>query len=356
MKPEKIVVTKETNPRALHKQMQALRQKGEDITLREYLPKVFKEEISPEQYYAKLGVNLKDMTVEKLLATDNASRWLFPEIFRDAIRKGLAYAPFYSKLVTGEETIANTGIVMPSFNVSEADLRDVNEGADITTGTMSWGSKNVTIKKRARGLMQTYESIMFTPIKLASIYFEDLGIQLGSELDSDLVNILINGDQADGSEAAVLMGATAAGTLTYADIVRAWVRQNRMNRPSRAMLTNEDTAVTILNMSAFQMPVKAMGAPLVELNLQSALPANQDLFIHSDVPDSQVIMIDTTKAVTQLTAMKLLIESERIMEKQLNGQYASIITGFANVFADARIILDYSTTIVANPGPTPMFG
>jgi len=347
---------KEFGPKALHFQMQSIRQKGKDITLREYLPKVFGEDITPEQYYAKLGINLSEMSVEKLLTQDNDTRWLFPEIFRDAIRRGLAYAPFYSKLVIGDETIANTGITMPWYNPSEAAMRAVNEAGDITTGTMTWDSKQVTIKKRARGLMQTYESIMFTPIRLASIYFEDLGIQLGAELDSDLVDIAINGDQADGSEAAVLMGVTTPNTLTYADIVRCWVRQNRMNRPSQVMLTNEETAVTILNMAAFQMPVKALGTPLVNLNLQSALPASQDVYIHSDVPDSQIILIDVTKAFVQLTAMRLLIESERIVNKQLNGQYVSLITGFANIFGNARIILDYSTNIIANPGPVPMYG
>ncbi len=351
-----IKITKENGPKAVHFEMQALRSQGKDVTLKDYLPKKFGEEVTPEQYYGKMGINLAEMTVEKLLTMDGDARWLFPEIFRDAIRKGLAYAPFYSKLVVGDETIANTGITMPWYNASEAAMKQVNEGADITTGSMTWDSKQVTIKKRARGLMQSYESIMFTPIKLASIYFEDLGIQLGAELDSDLVSIAINGDQADGSEAAIVMGVTTPATLAYSDIVRSWVRQNRMNRPSRAMLTNEETAVTILNMAAFQLPVKSLGSPLVELNLQSALPANQDLFVHSDVPDSQIIMIDTTKAFVQLTAMKLLIESERLVNKQLNGQYASIITGFANIFADARIILDYSTDIAVNPGPTPLFG
>lgn len=346
----------EKTPKALHFEMQAMRSKGKDITLKEYLPKVFKEEISPEQYYRKLGINLAEMTVEKLVTQDNDTRWLFPEIFRDAIRRGLQYAPFYSKLIIGEETIANTGLTMPYFNPAEAEMRDTNEGADITTGTLTWSEKQVTIKKKARGLMQTYESIMFTPIKLASIYFEDLGIQLGADMDADLVDILINGDQADGSQAAILMGVTTPNTLTYSDIVRAWVRQNRMNRPSMAMLTNEETAVEILNMAAFQMPVRGLGAPLVELQLQSALPSSQALFVHSDVPDDQIILIDTTKAVIQLTAMKLLVESERIVNKQLNGQYVSIITGFANVFSDARIILDSDININANPGPTPAFG
>jgi hypothetical protein len=197
---------------------------------------------------------------------------------------------------------------------------------------------------------------MFTPIRLASIYFEDLGIQLGADLDAELIDVLINGDQADGSEAAVMMGVATVGTLQYSDIVRTWVRQNRMNRPSVAMLTNEETAVEILNMAAFQMPVRGLGSPMVELQLQSALPTSQALFVHSDVPDNQIIFIDTTKAVIQLTAMRLLVESERIVNKQLNGQYVSIITGFANVFADARLILDSSEHLDDHLGPTPAFG
>jgi hypothetical protein len=268
----------------------------------------------------------------------------------------LAYAPFYSKVITGEERIANTGLTMPYFNQSEATLAATNEGATITEGTMTWGSKQVTISKRARGLKQTYESIMFCPIRLASIYFEDLGILLGATLDSDLITILVSGDQSDGSEAATVMGVTTPNTLTYKDITRVWVRMNRINRPVGTMITNEDDAVDILNMSAFQMPVRALGSPLTSLNLQSPLPMQQNLFVHSSVTDKQIIFVDVSKAVVQLTAMPLLIESEVIVSSQWRGQYASIITGFANIFSDARVILDYSKNITAYPGPTVSLG
>lgn len=347
---------KEFTPKALHFQMQEMRQVGKEVTLKDYLPRVFGEDISPEKYYAQLGVNLAEMSVQKLLATDEDTRWLFPEILRDAIKKGMMHAPFYSQLITGEETIQNTGMTMPWFNPSAAALRDTNEGADITTGTMSWDSKQVTINKKARGLMQTYESIMFTPVSLAAIYFEDLGVQLGADLDSEALDVLINGDQDDGSEAAVIMGIKSTGNLEYSDIVRSWVRQNRMHRPSQIMIMNEAMAVEVLNMAAFQIPVRNNGSPLVELDLQSALPSSQKVLVHSDVPDGQIILLDPTKAMIQLTAMKLLIESETVVNKQLIGKYVSLITGFANIFADARIILDVSKDIASHPGPTPQFG
>jgi hypothetical protein len=350
------VVGKEFTARGIHFEMQKIRREGKDVSLAEYLPVYFEKAYTPSEFYADIDVDLSQMTVNKMIVTDNDSRWLFPEIFRDAIRKGLEYSPFYSKVVVGNESIENTGLTMPYFNQSGASLLDTNEGATISEGVMTWDSKQVTISKRARGLKQTYESIMFCPINLARIYFEDLGILLGAQLDSDLIDILINGDQADGSEAAILMGATTPATLSYLDIVRVWVRGNRINRPFDTMITNEEDAVDILNMSAFQMPVRGLGSPLTNLNLQSPLPSEQNLFVHSDVPSSQIIFVDTSKAVVQLTAMPLLLETEVIVSSQWRGEYASIITGFANIFSDARLILDYSTNITANAGPSVPLG
>jgi hypothetical protein len=125
------------------------------------------------------------------------------------------------------------------------------------------------------------------------------------------------------------------------------------------MLASEADAITILNMQQFlrntPMPSGPQGnaaAPSgTTLRINTPLPADQDVYVHSSVPAQKIILIDTSRAFVQLTGMPLLIESERIVNKQITGEYASIITGFANVFKDARLILDYATTLVTNPGP-----
>lgn len=346
-----------------HKEMQALRQKGEDITLKQYLQGVYGDNMSPEQFYQDIGVDLKSMTVEKLLSSNDLTRWLFPEIFRDAIRLGLTYTPFYSRLVTSEERIDSTGVTMPTIIYPGDDpltMRITGEGATITEGELQWGEKQVSIKKRARGLRQTYESVMFTPINLASIYFENVGTRLGGDLDKDLVNVAISGDQSDGSQAAPVIGAATAATLLYTDIARAWVRFKRINRSSAAMLMNEADAITVLNMTQFQRNTFPGATPLgtgfapsgTTLNVNTPLPSEQDVYVHSSVPASKIVLVDTSRAFVQLTAMPLLVESDRLVQRQITGQYASIITGFANIFKDARLVLDYSTNLGTNPGPT----
>lgn len=352
-------VNPDFNTAAFHSEMQRLRQSGRDVSLKGYLSESYGEDMTPQRFYRDLGIDMTGMTVEKMLNTSELNKWLFPEIFRDAIRRGLEYTPFYGSLVAGEETIAGTGITMPAMDFSNVDrnevrLRDTNEGATITEGQIiAWSEKQVTIRKKARGLKQTYESIMFTPIDLAAIYFEELGTQLGSDLDAELVNIALNGDQADGSASSPVIGVTTAGTLTYNDLSRAWIRFRKIGRTSSVMLMGEAEALTILALPEFQR-TQAAGATTpsgVTLNIANPLPTTQDILIHDSIPAGKIILVDRARAFIQLTAMPLLVESEKIVSRQVNGEYVSIITGFANVFTDGRLVLDVNSSLAANPGP-----
>lgn len=346
------------NMEHFHKEMQRIRKSQRDLTLKEFLADSWGEDYGPAQFYRDLDIDLQNMTVEKMLNTSDLSRWLFPEVFRDAIRQGLEYTPFFRNLITGEERIESTGLTMPKLTTPPAGdvrLRDTKEGATITEGLISWGEKQVTVSKKARGLLQTYESIMFTPIDLARVYFEELGSRFGADLDRDLITVALDGDQADGSEAAPVIGAATAGTLLYTDIARAWIRFKRINRNSAAMITNEADAITILNMSQFERknPSPGQTPSGVTLNVNTPLPSDQDLYVHSAMPAQQILFVDPRRAFVQLTAMPLLVESEQIVSRQLRGEYVSIITGFANVFKDGRLLLDYGTNLVTNPGPVP---
>lgn len=359
-----VAVNNDFNTEAFHKEMQRLRSKGKDVTLKSYLADSFGADMSPEQFYQAVGIDMTGMTVEKMLNTSELNKWLFPELFRDAIRRGLQYTPFYGTLVAAEETIAGTGITMPAIDFTSVDpnevrLRDTNEGATITEGQIiAWSEKQVTIKKKARGLKQTYESLMFTPIDLAAIYFEELGTQLGADLDAELVNVALNGDQADGTAAAPVIGVTTSGTLTYQDLARAWIRFRKIGRNSTVMLMSENEALTILALPEYQRTVfpgaqvpQQQGFSPPTLNIANPLPTSQDILIHDSMADGKIILIDVARAFIQLTAMPLLIESDKVVSRQIQGEYVSIITGFANVFTDGRLVIDVNSSLATNPGP-----
>lgn len=353
-----VKVGREFNMKAFFNEMQSLRRKGEDVTFKQYLSDLFGLDTTPQKFYSEVGINLSEMNVEKMINTSDLSRWLLPEIFRDAIRLGLQYTPFYSRLITSDENINGTGVTMPKLELIPEDelaLRDTNQGASITEAEfVIWAEKQVSVKKKARGLVMTYESIMFTPINLATIYFQELGARLGATLDRDLINIAINGDQVNGSEASPVIGAATANTLLYTDIARAWIRFKRIGRNSVVMLTSEADAITIMNMPQFERKNPSPGATPsgVTVNVNTPLPTSQDIYVHDAIPTGKIILIDPAFAFVKLTAMPLLIEGDKVIRRQLNEEFVSMITGFANVFNDGRLILDYTTNLTTNPGPT----
>ncbi len=365
-----LAVNSDFNMKAFHEAMQKERGDRRNTSLKSFLADTWGDDMTPDRFYATLGLDVRGMTVEKMLNTSDLTRYLFPEVFRDAIIRGLEYTPFYSKLVTGEESIDSTGVTMPFMDWRTTPLgttdrgvyqmRDVHEGATIPeTELVVYSEKQVTIKKQARGLKQSYESIMFTPINLATVYFTELGVVLGADLDRQLINILINGDQSDNSQSAFVIGATTANTLTFTDIARAWIRFKRINRTSTVMLASEADAIMVMMMEQFlrkyypgSQPVGFPTAPSgVTINVNTPLPNSQDIYVHDAIPTGKLIMVDVTKAAVQLTAMPLLLETDKIISRQLNETFVSIITGFANIFRDGRLILDYTTNLSTNPGP-----
>lgn len=355
-----VQVGPELDLKYVHHEMQKVRKNDKrDLTLKQFLAETWGDGMTPNVFYQQLGLDLTRTTIDKVFNTSELNRYLLPEIFRDAIRRGLEYTPFFGQLIAAEENIDGTGVTMPMLDLTAVDqneirLRDVNEGATITEGELVvWAEKTVQIKKKGRGIKQTYESIAFTPIDLAAIYFEELGTRLGADLDAEFINIALNGDQPANAQSAPVMGAATANTLLYTDIARVWIRFKRIGRSSVAMVMSEADALTVLNMPQFENKNPANGTSTsgVTLNINSPLPTSQDIYVHGSMPTGKILFVDKARGFVQLTALPLLIETDKVISRQLQEEFVSIMTGFANIFRDGRIVLDYTTNLVTNPGP-----
>jgi hypothetical protein len=65
-------------------------------------------------------------------------------------------------------------------------------------------------------------------------------------------------------------------------------------------------------------------------------------------------VIDSQSALIKLNAKPLMVESERIVSNQTEATYASLTTGFANIFRDGRVIMDQSLDFASNGFPAFM--
>ncbi len=353
----------DATPEVVSKALRSLRERGYNVTFKEFLAGQF-DGMTPEKFYYdnKIDGDMHSMTMKQMLTTTGHGRYILPEIWRDNIQKGLEYEGLSVNLVARNENIAQSTILMPSVDFTKTDYREfemhvVNEGAEIPIGyAEAEAERTVRIFKRGRGLVQTYEAARELPVGLAALYFQNVGKMLTVQLDNAIMDVLLNGDQANGSLSVPVMGVESTSNgITYNDIVRAWVRQSRLHQTSRVMLANEATAMTILAMDAFQRTLPANGAvnnPTgTVVNIRTPLPTSQDIYINEKIPDGKVLFVNPSRAIVQLTNQPLMIESDKDISKQINRSYASIITGFANIDHEARLLLDGTTTYAAAPGP-----
>ena len=115
------------------------------------------------------------------------------------------------------------------------------------------------------------------------------------------------------------------------------------------MIANETMAGQILALKEFKE--KFQGTTEKTLAVNGTLPSQAKLFVSTKVPDNQIIFVDPQYAFVQLTAMPLMVEGEKLVQKQIESAYASITTGFANIFREGRVILDVSIPFNGNGFP-----
>ncbi len=311
---------------------------------------------STQSFYDALGVNPSHQSMESLSNMSDFNegyRWLLPEIVRDAVRLGLRRAPNYPSWIAAEENVTNNRVVLPHVNMSAATPEFVNETETIPVGSVSFGEKDVRIRKIGTGLKISDEVQAQVSLNILSLYLQDAGVKLGLGLDTMAVDVLLNGETTDGAYSAPLVGCNAVGPVQYIDLLRAWIRMGRLGRLPSGMLSNEDAALGILQLDEFK------GANYnntkQNINLKTPIPQSQDYMIHGAfMSGNRVGLIDKTAALLKLNATALKVESERIAERQLNGTYVTISTGFAKLFRDAFLVIDGTQTIGAAPFPSWM--
>lgn len=295
--------------------------------------------VSQDAFFEKLGINSKIDTMQNIFTMPQQNiRWIVPEIIRAAITTGMRKAPFYPNIIASDQSINGLQVTMPMVNMSDAAPAKVNEAETIPLGDVSFGQKSVSLFKIGKGFKLTDEVKNYVSIDVLGIYLRDFGIQLGYAMDTLAMDVLMNGNKADGSESAPVIGVyETTNGITYKDLLHIWVRAARMGRNFTTMIGGEDQAIEMLNLPEFKE--RHSGTTEATLNIKSPVPNKADFYIHPGTPDQQLLMIDTSAALIKLTAKQLMLESERIVSNQTEAVYASLTTGFSKMYQDAVLLL-----------------
>lgn len=271
--------------------------------------------------------------VEKFFQTSSSAA-LFPEYVSRAIKLGMEYAdalPDITATVTKIDGMDYRSIVSDPDDDTKS-LKVVSEGAFLPQTTIKTQENLVKLLKRGRMLVSTYEALRFQRLDLFTVTLKQIGAYIARTQLADAVNVLVKGD--GNSNGAKVINASASGTLKYTDLVRLWTELtpyelNTLLVPTAlmekilAMPEMQDSQAT-LDFHGTGRMITPMGAKL----------------IHVPTLDSdKIVGIDKTCALEMVQAGDVLVDYDKLIDRQLERATVSVISGFAKLFNDASVVL-----------------
>ena len=272
--------------------------------------------------------------VEKFFRTAD-SAVLFPEYIARSVRQGLEEGdilPHITAAVTRFDGMDYRSIASEAGG-EEKELRTVEEGASIPATTIKVQANLVRLHKRGRMLVASYEAVRYQKLDLFSVTLRQIGAHIARMHLADAVDVLMNGDGND--NAAEADEVETSGTLTYDDLVDFWAKFDpyEMN----ALLVSGDVMVKLLKLAEFQNP-------LTGLNFQGTgkltTPLGASLLRTSVLPAGTAIGLDKRFALEMVQGSDVMVEYDKLIDRQLERAAITTVSGFAKIFQDASRVLE----------------
>ena len=189
------------------------------------------------------------------------------------------------------------------------------------------------LHKRGRMLVASYEAIRFQKLDLFSVTLRQIGAHISRMHLEDAIQVLMEGD-GNGNAAPVDSTATE-DTVTYEDLVDFWAKFDpyEMN----ALLVSGDVMVKLLKLTEFQNP-------LTGLNFQGTgkltTPLGAQLLRTSVLPSGTAIGLDKRFALEMVQGSDVMVEYDKLIDRQLERAAIITICGFAKIFQGASRVLE----------------
>ena len=277
--------------------------------------------------------------VEKFFHTTESSV-LFPEFVSRVVRQGLEEGSILPDLVATVTHFDGMDYRSITSVPTEEDkkLRRVEEGAAIPETVIRTQENLVRLHKRGRMLVASYEAIRFQRLDLFSVTLRQIGAYIGRMHLADAVGVLTNGDGNGNASVVYKVGTSpisgSAGTLSYEAMVDFWSQFDPYTM--NTLLVGSDMMLAMLKMQEFQNP-------LTGLNFQGTgtltTPLGAKLLRSSVVPAGTLIGLDNRYALEQISSSDILVEYDKLIDRQLERAAITSISGFAKLSTDASKVL-----------------
>ena len=277
--------------------------------------------------------------VEKFFSTSE-SAVLFPEYVSRSVKAGMEEGnilPSITASVTRFEGMDYRSIYSAASEDDKA-LRFVGEGALIPQTEIRAADHLVSLKKRGRMLVASYEAIRFQRLDLFSVMLRQIGNQIMSMHLEDAIDVIVNGDGNGNTAESLAVGddtiGGTAGSLSYAELLAFWNRFDPYTM--NTMLVAPDVMLKILNCSEFKNPMAGLNFQGIG---EGGNPLGAKLIRCSAMKAGTAIGLDKGYALEMVTAGDVSVEYDRLIDRQLERAAITSISGFAKLYTEASKVL-----------------
>ena len=291
----------------------------------------------------RFGIRAKgagSSTVESFFRTMD-SAVLFPEYIARTVRQGMEENNILPDIVA-TTTVIDSLDYRSIYSNPDADalaLQDVAEGGEIPTTSVSTKENLINLTKRGRMLVASYEALRFQKLDLFGVMLRQIGAYIQQQQLSDAVNVILNGDGNDNAAAAYTVGTDpisgTAGTLGYDQMVEFWGQFDPYTM--NTILCSSGTMTKMLKIPELQNP-------LTGLNFQGTgkltAPLGAQLHRTSAVADGVIIGLDNRYALELVRAGDVMVEYDKLIDRQLERAAITSISGFCKICDGASAVLN----------------
>ena len=291
----------------------------------------------------RFGIRAKgegSFAVESFFRTMD-SAVLFPEYIARTVRQGMEENDILPA-ITATTTVIDSMDYRSIYSVptaAELELKAVEEGGLIPETEIKTKEHLVSLSKRGRMLVASYEAIRFQKLDLFSVMLRQIGSYIQKQQLADAVQVLMNGDGNENAAAVYTVGTSpisgTRGTLTYDQLVEFWGQFDPYTM--NTMLCSTATMTQLLKIAELQNP-------LTGLNFQGTgkpgSPLGAQLHRTSAVADGVIIGLDNRYALEMVRAGDVLVEYDKLIDRQLERAAITSISGFGKICTGAACVLN----------------
>ena len=282
-----------------------------------------------KRYDIKVGGSDSDQ-VQKFFQTSNSAA-LFPEYVARAVKQGMKNAAPLSEIVAATTVIDNLDYRSISVSPLTVSADPVSEGGLLPQTDIRTNSNLVSLKKHGRLLTASYEAIKYQRLDIFTVTLRQIGAYIARELFNDAVYVLVNGD--GGNNAAETVSADSQ-TLTYGSLIKLWAniapyQLNTILAPTALM----QQLLTMTEMKDANAGLDFHGTG------KMITPLGANLIHAPSLASNKIIGLDKGCAIEMIQSGSISVDSDKLIDRQLDKAAVSCTAGFSKIFADSAKIL-----------------